>query len=286
MTTDARSHRYDVNCSILFTELPLYARPAAVREAGFGAVEYWWPFAEVSPPGKSVDAFTASIGDAGMRLVSLNFAAGDLTAGDRGLVSSPDRAAEFRDSVQIAVAIGELLGCRFFNALYGNRHDGIPAARHDEVALENLAYAAKAVGAIGGTVLLEALSSAPRYPLRVAADAIAIAERVNQVTRRDSCRILADVYHLTVNGDDVGAVIREHASSIGHVQFADAPGRGAPGTGQIDFAALLRMLDESSYQGWIGLEYQPGGPSADSFGWLPPERRSPGAQGQPEGARA
>ena len=41
--------RFDVNCSILFTELPLLARPAAARAAGFDAVEFWWPFEEMVP---------------------------------------------------------------------------------------------------------------------------------------------------------------------------------------------------------------------------------------------
>jgi hydroxypyruvate isomerase len=31
--------RFDANCSILFTELPLLKRPAAARSAGFDAVE-------------------------------------------------------------------------------------------------------------------------------------------------------------------------------------------------------------------------------------------------------
>ena len=30
--------RFDVNCSILFTELPLLERPAAARKAGFDAL--------------------------------------------------------------------------------------------------------------------------------------------------------------------------------------------------------------------------------------------------------
>ncbi len=41
--------RFDVNCSILFTELPLLKRPAAARSAGFDAVEFWRPFAEPVP---------------------------------------------------------------------------------------------------------------------------------------------------------------------------------------------------------------------------------------------
>jgi hydroxypyruvate isomerase len=44
-----RDQRFDVNCSILFTELPMLKRPAAARSAGFDAVEFWWPFAEPVP---------------------------------------------------------------------------------------------------------------------------------------------------------------------------------------------------------------------------------------------
>ncbi|GFN08239.1 hypothetical protein Smic_67950 [Streptomyces microflavus] len=42
--------RFDVNLSILFTELPLLERPAAAAAAGFTAVELWWPWIETPPP--------------------------------------------------------------------------------------------------------------------------------------------------------------------------------------------------------------------------------------------
>src|SRR5580700_5313772 len=72
--------RFDVNCSILFTELPLLKRPAAARSAGFDAVEFWWPFGEPVPPDREVDSFVEALGDAGVRLVLLNFVAGDMAA--------------------------------------------------------------------------------------------------------------------------------------------------------------------------------------------------------------
>ena len=82
---------YEVNCSILFTELPLLERPAAVKRAGFDAVEFWWPFAEAVPADTEVDAFVAAVENAGVQLVGLNFFAGDMPGGDRGLVSWPGR---------------------------------------------------------------------------------------------------------------------------------------------------------------------------------------------------
>ncbi|WP_238164494.1 hypothetical protein [Kribbella pittospori] len=65
--------RFAVNCSILFTELPLLERPAAARAAGFAAVEFWWPFDTHLPGDAEVDAFERAIRDAGVQLVGLNF---------------------------------------------------------------------------------------------------------------------------------------------------------------------------------------------------------------------
>ena len=72
--------RFDVNCSILFTELPLLKRPEAARAAGFDAVEFWWPFANPVPGDREVDAFTGALADAGVQLALLNFAGGDMAA--------------------------------------------------------------------------------------------------------------------------------------------------------------------------------------------------------------
>lgn len=257
--------RFDVNCSILFTELPLLERPAAAKAAGFDAVEFWWPFADAVPADRDVDAFVSALREAGVELVGLNFFAGDMPAGDRGIVSWPSREQEFRANVAVVAAIGEQTRCQAFNALYGNRVEGVDPAAQDDLAAENLAYAADAVAGIGGTVLVEAVSGTQPYPLRTATDAFAAIDRAG----KDNVRFLADLYHLTVNGDDLDKVIAEYASRTAHVQIADAPGRHEPGTGELDLDGYLAKLEQAGYSGWVGLEYVPSGPSADSFEWLP-----------------
>jgi hydroxypyruvate isomerase len=255
---------YEVNCSILFTELPLLERPGAAKRAGFDGVEFWWPFAEAVPADKDIDAFVAAVQDAGVQLVGLNFFAGDMAGGDRGLVSWPARSAEFRDNVDVTVGIGEQLGCKAFNALYGNRVDDAPPQQQDELGAENLARAAKGAARIGGTVLIEPVSGAPAYPLLTAADALAVIDRVGE----PNVALLADLYHLAVNGDDVDKVIADHTDRIGHVQIADAPGRNEPGAGSLPLLAQLADLRAAGYDGWVGLEYKPSGASGDSFGWV------------------
>jgi hydroxypyruvate isomerase len=163
------------------------------------------------------------------------------------------------------VGIGGELGTKGFNALYGNRIDGVDPAAQDAVAIENLAAAAEAVAAIGGTVLVEPVSGADRYPLRTAADALDVIEHVRTSTGARNLALLADFYHLAVNGDDVPQVIEEHTASFGHIQIADAPGRGAPGTGSLPIDAWIARSHELGYSGYIGLEYK--APIETAFAW-------------------
>jgi hydroxypyruvate isomerase len=273
------SLRYEVNCSILFTELPLLRRPAAAKAAGFDAVEFWWPFATAVPADAEVDEFITAIDDAGVSLVGLNFFAGDMPGGDRGLVSWPARSAEFRDNIPVVAAIGERLVCKAFNALYGNRVDGADPDEQDDLATQNLALAAQGVAGIGGTVLLEPVSGATHYPLLTAADVAAVVARVSAGGGPLNIGMLADLYHLAVNGDDVDKAIAAYTGTpggIAHVQIADAPGRGEPGTGDLPLDRQLTDLEAAGYRGWVGLEYKPAAGNADtvsSFAWLSRERR-------------
>lgn len=260
--------RYAVNCSIMFTELPLLERPSAAKAAGFEAVEFWWPFPAAVPEDAEADSFVRAVRDAGVQLIGLNFFAGDMPGGERGLVSWPARAVEFRDNVAAVVGIGEQLGCRDFNALYGNRVPDCSTREQDDVAVENLALAGQSVARLGGTVLVEPVSGSEAYPVRNAADVFAVIDRVRLEKGTENLGFLCDLYHLATNGDDLDRVVATYGDRIAHVQIADAPGRHEPGTGELDLARLVEEIHACGYGGWVALEYKPTGMTADSFGWL------------------
>ncbi|MEV6909329.1 TIM barrel protein [Amycolatopsis sp. NPDC051071] len=260
---------YVLNLSMVFAESPLLERASAARAAGFTAAEYWWPFETAVPDAADVDAFVASVEKAGVAVTGLNFFPGDMAAGDRGLVTWPGREHEFAAGIASAIELGERLGCRRFNALYGNRIDGVDPAGQDKLGLENLALASDAAAQIGAEIVLEPLSGAEKYPLKTAADVLKVLDELG----RDNVKLLADLYHLAVNGDDLDTVTTVHTGRIGHVQIADAPGRHQPGTGTLDIEGYLEKLQTAGYRGQIGVEYKPDGPSAESLSWLPFERR-------------
>jgi hydroxypyruvate isomerase len=215
-----------------------------------------------------------------------------MTAGERGIVSHPGRAAEFRENVAAVVEIAGRTGCALLNAPYGLRVPGAGVTEQDEVATENLAFAARATGKIGASVLVEAINSVdiPDFPVDGSDKAMAVIEKTRLLLSgagrdvrspgdapeeggsRDvpGIGLLADLYHLAKMGEDVAGVLGRHRESILHVQVADPPGRGAPGTGTLDFEPLFRQLTEQGYAGWVGLEYVPSDParSAAAFGWL------------------
>ncbi|WP_322983003.1 TIM barrel protein [Streptomyces sp. S584] len=270
--------RFDVNLSILFTELPLLERPAAAAAAGFTAVELWWPWIETPTPAQAeLDALKKALDDAGTQLVGLNFYAGRLPGPDRGALSLPGEESDrFRANIDVVADFAASVGCTALNALYGNRVEGVDPAVQDELALENLVLAARAAHRIGATLLIETLNAteSPLYPLVSAPAGIEVVDRVNEATGLGNATFLLDLYHLSMNGEDLSQVIKAYAAKTGHVQIADNPGRGAPGTGSLPLERLLDELTEAGYAGRVGLEYKPGDrPSAEAFDWLPSEAR-------------
>lgn len=271
MTPQVSASDFVVNCSTLFTELPINERPAAARAAGFTEIEFWWPFdGQPVPDDKAVDTFIQAVEDAGVRLVGLNFWAGTMAEGDRGRVSTFGESTAFRENCDVVTAIGQRTGCTSFNALYGLRQPGVTEEEQRSVAIRNLVTAAHSVAPIGGTVLVEPVSGADAYPLLTAADALEVIDQVQHGTDEtrsaQNIELLADFYHLAVNGDDVAAVIEAHTGRFGHIQIADNPGRGAPGTGELPLFDWIARARQLGYTGKVALEYKQD--HATAFDWL------------------
>lgn len=220
--------RFDVNLSILFTELPLLERPAAASAAGFTAVELWWPWIETPTPEQAeLDALKKALDDAKTQLVGLNFYAGQLPGPDRGALSVPGTESDrFRANIEVAADFAASTGCKALNALYGNRIDGVDPAAQDELALENLVLAAHAADRIGAILLIETLNApeSPRYPLVSAPAGIEVVDRINAATGLGNAKFLMDLYHLSMNGEDLSQVITAYSR-----QDRSRPDRRQPG---------------------------------------------------------
>lgn len=256
------------NISILFTELPYLDRPAAARAAGFEYVESWWPFPGPIASAEQVNALIGALERAHVELSGLNFFAGDMPSGDRGIACRPDRQDELGLNTEQLVEIARRTGCRSFNLLYGQLDDRWSDAEQRDTAIRAVRTAATVLAEIDGIVLLEplALGLNGAYPLVDGDDVVELLDGPLRST--PNVRLLFDLFHLGSNGVDLVAAAERLAPWIGHVQLADCPGRGEPGSGDLPIEETVATLVAAGYRGVIAAEYQSTGPTEQSLGWV------------------
>ena len=135
-----------VNLSTVFSALGFVERLDAARAAGFDAVEMRWPTA-AERGDRTLAELADDVASRGMHVALLNFPAGDMAGGDRGLAGDPERAGEFRDLIEDALRFAAAMGCAKLTALAGNRRNGYGEEAHRRVLIDSLAQAAEAAAA-------------------------------------------------------------------------------------------------------------------------------------------
>jgi hydroxypyruvate isomerase len=252
--------RFAANLGWLFQEHAFLDRFAAARRAGFRGVEfaqpYEYPAAEVA----------ARLRDNGLEFVLINLPMGDKSKGDFGIACRPGREDEFRRGVARGIEYAHAIGVKQLNCISGTAKPGEDRAAMRAILLSNLRLAAREFKAAGLDLLLEPINThdIPGFFVSRQSEGAAIIEE----TGADNLGLQFDIYHTVMMGDDPAALLRQHRGVIRHIQFADAPGRGEPGTGSIDFAPLFALIDELGYRGWVSAEYRPSKPTPETVTYL------------------
>lgn len=252
--------RFAANLTFLFTELPFLSRFEAAASAGFAGAEFHYPYAH------DPYAVKAALDASGLEPVLINIRGGDHAAGEWGFAGVPGRESTFRICVGEAVTYAAILGVPMINCLAGVRGPRADAGTCIKVLSANLAFAAKACAEADIQLNLEPLNTAdvPGYLVAKSDFAHHIIERVDE----PNLKLQFDWYHATMMGEDVAAQMTDLLPDIGHMQFADSPGRHEPGTGDIDFPRLFALADELGYKGWLSAEYKPSSDTRKSLAWL------------------
>jgi len=252
--------RFSANLSLLFTELPLLRRFEAAKRHGFEAVEIQFPYA------LPAEQIQAELDNSQLKLVLFNVDADTLLQGGEGLAAVPEKQAQFREAVEQALAYADVLKPNAINVLPGRCLERGRLSEYRQTLLHNLRFAADRFAEIGVTTVFEAVNShdLPGFMVDSSAAMLAILDEL----KHPHLRLQYDLYHMSRMGEDCAAFLRRHIDKIGHIQFADCPGRGQPGTGEVDFEQLFALIAGSPYHGWVGAEYKPQGDTESSLDWL------------------
>ena len=252
--------RFSINASFMLREHRFLERFAVAAALGFKAVDIQFPYDH--PP----EAVAARVRQAGLEVVLINAPAGDMATGEAGTAGLPGREAEFRAGIEEALTYCRALDCRRINVLAGVTPPGLAPADCAGTLAENLRHAAARGAAEDITVMAEALNGrdVPGFLLQTTAATLAAFDRAGH----ENLQLQFDLYHRQIMEGDLIPGLERNLSRIAHIQFADTPGRGEPGSGEINLPFVFDAIDRLGYEGWVGAEYVPTGDIAESLDWF------------------
>ena len=252
--------KLSANLSWLFSELPFTQRFAAAAECGFKAVEYAWP-------AESPEQLAPLLKKHGLKQALFNLSAGP-NPSDRGLAALPGREKDFDETVDRGIEMALALECPRMHVMAGMVKPGDDVAKMTQTYRSNLKRAAEKFAKHGLEICIEALN--PRdnrgYFLSTSAQAIETIDAIGA----PNVKFQFDIFHCQVAEGDLTGHINALKGRFSHVQIAGNPGRHEPNVGEINYEFVLKALDDSGYDGWVGCEYKPATTTREGLGWARP----------------
>jgi hydroxypyruvate isomerase len=251
------------NIELLFTEHEQYHdRVRAAAAEGFTAVEMWGPTGVDAPAKpKDIPALKAALEETGLVLTA------QLSEPRTQFMIPPFDDSPFFAKLDEGVGIAQELGCTRLVVGSGTGFGGSKRQVQLDKLIDIYTRATAQIAGSGITMVLEPVNVRVDHPgslLDRTAEAVYVARGIDS----PFFGVLYDLYHSTVEGEDPVVELANGGELIKYVQIADAPGRGEPGTGSIDWPKRLGDLRASGYDGPIGLEYYPTVETAASVAYI------------------
>jgi hydroxypyruvate isomerase len=243
--------KVSICAEMIYTGLPFIERIDKLNQQGFTAFEFWaWKDKDLGELESRVEQ--------GMRVATFS--------GQRqgSLVEPQDHPAYVKE-VQESMEVARRLGCSHLMVLSDQLSgDGSVTTRYRPMDAEeragNIALGLKLLAPIAEerevTLLLEPLNTIvdhPGYSLDSSKVAFDIIRRVES----DRIKVLYDIYHMQIMEGNVIRTLQDNIENIGYIHVADAPGRGEPGTGELNYQNIFKAINDAGYSGYVGFEFQP-----------------------------
>lgn len=252
--------RFAANLSLLFTEHPLPERFAAAAATGFDAVEIQFPY------DFPATLLRTAADEAGVKIILINLPAGDLMTGGYGLACHPQRKDAFTHALSLAEDYARILGVSMVNVLAGRQDPTESTTASWQTLAANLALCATHMSQYGIRTTCEAINTLdmPGFLISTPAQLARLLDEANH----PAIDMQLDLYHMARMQLDIPQELKRWLPKIGHIQFADNPGRHEPGTGNLPLQTYFELLDSLHYTGWCAAEYKPSRATADTLEWL------------------
>lgn len=215
-------------------------------DLGFTAVEMWpWR-------GKDLDALARASRETGVEIVQFTgwgFAP--------GLNDAKNHDAFVRE-IEASCETAKKLGTKMILVVAGNDQPGLTQERMHQNVIDGLKRAVPIAEKHDVTLILEPMNVRVDHPghcLYGSPDAIRIVKSVGS----PRVKICWDLYHMQISEGDLCGRMKEGFEHIAYFQLADHPGRNDPGTGEVNYARVMKAAWDLGYRGLVGLEFSPAG---------------------------
>lgn len=228
----------------LYTDLPIPDRVKKLADAGVAAFEFWgWSNKDLDEIKQAKDEFGIPVATFSCEMPSLVDASNQ---------------SKWSESAEKSIEAAKKLDCNRLLLTTGNELEDVTRAEQHESIVNALKSVAKLLEDAGIILTLEPLNilvNHPGYYLYSSAEGFEILDEVGS----PNIKLLYDIYHQQITEGNLIATIEANIEKIGHFHVADVPGRHEPGTGEINYRNVFKAISESSYDGYVGLEFWPSG---------------------------
>jgi sugar phosphate isomerase/epimerase len=232
---------------VFWDDLPAACRTA--RALGFDAVELFPP----SPHAVEPAELKRLLSDNGLSLAAVGTGAGWVK--HRLTLTSPDELVreQAREFVWAMVEFAATFGAP---AIIGSMQGRWESPGTRDEALGRLADALGMLGehaaSYGTTLVYEPLNRYETNLVNRLDDGVSLLAKVG----RPNVKLLADLFHMSIEEVNLADAIRSAGSHVGHVHLADSNRRPAGG-GHTDFGPVAAALREIGYAGYVSAECFP-----------------------------
>jgi hydroxypyruvate isomerase len=241
--------RYAFCLEMLYTEFPFIDRLIAAKQDGIGFIEFWgWLDKDLNLLNQRRKELTMKISN---------------MSGNRqyGMIDSQQRQFLLNEITE-TIKIAQDLNCpRLMLLVQSLRSDGkanpVPENLSKIQIIDQVIGCGNEIAALADTfdidIVVEPLNSIidhPGYFLNSSALAFQIIKEIDH----PRIKILYDIYHMAVMGENILQDIEVNLDLIGYLHVADKPGRNEPGSGEIDYKSILSVLKSLNFCGMIGFE--------------------------------
>lgn len=160
----------------------------------------------------------------------------------------------FLADIRASIDVAKRLNAKWMTVVPGFLDRRVPVDIQTGRVIDTMRRAADIVAPHGLVMVMEPLNTLVDHPgvfLQTVPQGYALARGVDS----PAVKILADLYHEQIQAGHLIRTMDSCWSEIAYLQFGDNPGRKEPGTGEINYANIVRWLRAKRFAGVIGMEH-------------------------------